>query len=62
MRSAAISWHSRKQSSISLSTTKEEYIVACSVSCEAIWLRMLLIDLLDLKMEATVILRDNQVV
>jgi hypothetical protein len=33
-----ISWKSRKQSSIALSTMEEEYIVACSASCEAIWL------------------------
>jgi hypothetical protein len=46
--------------SISLSTTEEEYIVACSTSCEAIWLQMLLTDLFDLEMEATMILCDNQ--
>jgi hypothetical protein len=54
------SWQSRKQSSISLSTTEAEYIAACSASCEAIWLQMLLTDLFDLEMEATVILCDNQ--
>jgi hypothetical protein len=37
-----------------------EYIVACSSSCEVVWLRMLLTDLFDLKMEAIVILCDNQ--
>jgi hypothetical protein len=36
--SAMISWQSRKQSSISLSTVEAEYIVACSTNCEAIWL------------------------
>jgi hypothetical protein len=36
--SAMISWQSRKQSSIALSTAEAEYIVACSASCEAIWL------------------------
>jgi hypothetical protein len=36
--STMTSWQSRKQSSISLSTTEAEYIVACSASCEAIWL------------------------
>jgi hypothetical protein len=35
---AMISWKSRKQSSISLSIAEAEYIVACSASCEAIWL------------------------
>jgi hypothetical protein len=39
--STVISWQSRKQSNIALSTSKEEYIVACSASCEAIWLRKL---------------------
>ena len=40
--------------------TEEEYIVACSSSCEAIWIQELLTDLFDLEMEATVILCDNQ--
>jgi hypothetical protein len=35
--SAMISWQSRKQSSIALSTAETEYIAACSASCEAIW-------------------------
>jgi hypothetical protein len=54
-----ISWQSRKQSSISLITVKEEYIAACSASCEAIWLRKLLTGLFDLEMRATLILCDN---
>jgi hypothetical protein len=58
--SAMISWQSRKQSSISLSTTEAEYIAACSVSCEAMWLRKLLTGLFDLEMEATTILCDSQ--
>jgi len=36
--SGMISWFSRKQSSVALSTTEAEYIAACSTSCEAIWL------------------------
>jgi hypothetical protein len=54
------SWQSRKQSSIALNTTEAEYIAACSASCEAIWLQMLLTDLFDREMEAIVILCDNQ--
>jgi hypothetical protein len=57
--SAMISWQSRKQSSIALSTTEAEYIAACSASCEAIWLRKLLTDLFDLEVRATLILCDN---
>jgi hypothetical protein len=58
--SSMISWQSRKKSSIALNTTEEEYIVACSTSYEAIWLRKLLAGLFDLEMEATTILCDNQ--
>jgi hypothetical protein len=54
-----ISWQSRKQSSIALSTAEAEYIDACSASCEAIWLRKLLTGLFDLEMRAA-ILCDNQ--
>jgi hypothetical protein len=57
--SAMISWQSRKQSGISLSTAEAEYIVACSTSCEAIWLRKLLTDLFDLEMRKILILCDN---
>jgi hypothetical protein len=55
-----ISWQSRKQSSIALSTTEVEYIAVCSASCEAIWIQKLLIGLFDLEMEVTMILCDNQ--
>jgi hypothetical protein len=55
-----ISWQSKKQSSIALSTAEAEYIVTCSASCEAIWLRKLLTCLFDLEMRTTVILCDNK--
>jgi hypothetical protein len=58
--SAMISWQSRKQSSIALSTAEEKYIAACSASYEAIWFRKLLTDLFELEMGATLILCDNQ--
>jgi hypothetical protein len=58
--SAMISWQSRKQSNIALGIAEAKYIVACSTSCEAIWLRKLLTSLFDLAMEATMILCDNQ--
>jgi hypothetical protein len=58
--SAMTSWKIRKQSCISLNTTKEKYIATCSASCEAIWLQKLLTGLFDLGMEATMILCDNQ--
>jgi hypothetical protein len=58
--STMISWQSRKQSNIALSTMEAEYIAASSASCEAIWLRKLLTDLFDLEMKATMILCNNQ--
>ena len=40
--SAMISWFSRKQSNVALSTTEAEYIASCFASCEAIWIRKLM--------------------
>jgi hypothetical protein len=58
--SAMISWQSRKQSNITLSTAEAEYISACSANYKAIWLRKLFTGLFDLEMEETTILCDNQ--
>jgi hypothetical protein len=55
-----ISWQSKKQSGIALITMEVEYIVACSTSCEAIWLHKLLAGLFELEREETMILCDNQ--
>ena len=60
LRSAMISWFSRKQSSVALNTNEAEYIAACSVSCESIWLQKLMSGLFDLVLDTTVILCDNQ--
>ena len=60
MGSDVISWFSRKQSCVELSTAEAEYVIACSASCEAVWLRKLLYDLFDLHMDATCIHYDNQ--
>ena len=43
-----ISWFSRKQSYVALSTAEAKYVTACSASCEAVWLWKLLSDLFDL--------------
>ena len=47
-------------SCVALSTAEAEYIVACSASCEAIWLRKLMSGLFNLELDTTVILCDNQ--
>ena len=51
--SAMISWFSRKQSSVALSTTEAEYIASCSASCEAIWLRKLMSGLFNIELDTT---------
>ena len=55
-----IAWHSKKQTSVALNTTKAEYIAACSASSEAVWLQKMLSGLFDLEMDATCIYCDNQ--
>ncbi|KAJ7532294.1 hypothetical protein O6H91_14G081200 [Diphasiastrum complanatum] len=54
-----ISWNSRKQKSVALSSTEAEYIAACQASKEAIWIRLLLYDLHHTQFNATTILCDN---
>ena len=61
MGSGVISWFSRKQSCVALSTAEAEYVTACSASCEAVWLRKLLSDIFDLQLDATCINCDNQI-
>ena len=38
---------------MSLSTAKEEYVVAYSASCDVVWLRKLLSDLFDIQLDDT---------
>jgi hypothetical protein len=58
--SAKISWGSRKQKSVALSTTEAEYMAACEACTEAVWLRKLISDLFDQTPESTIIYCDNQ--
>ena len=55
-----ISWFSRKQTSIALSTAEAEYIAACSAYSKAVWLRKMLAGLFDAEIDVTDILCDNQ--
>jgi hypothetical protein len=57
--SAMISWGSKKQNSVALSTAEAEYIAACEACTEAIWLRKLISDLFDQILDSTIIHCDN---
>ena len=54
-----ISWFSRKQSCVALSTAEVEYVAPYSDSYEVVWLRKILYDLFDLQLDATYIYCDN---
>jgi hypothetical protein len=57
--SGAISWSSKKQPTVALSSTKAEYIGAIIVACEVVWLLKLLSDLGQLVHAHVVIYCDN---
>ena len=42
LSSRAVSWSTRKQPVVSLSTTEAEFIVAASCACQAVWLKRVL--------------------
>eukprot|EP00253_Pinus_taeda_P002362 PITA_02362 len=41
--SAAVSWYSRKQRSVALSLAEAEYMAASQETCEAVWMRKILV-------------------
>ena len=55
-----MTWKSKKQSCIALSTTEAEYIALSSAAQEAIWMRELSTDLRNPRSQPTLILEDNQ--
>ena len=55
-----ISWASKRQSTVALSSTEAEYVSASLACQEAVWLRALLDDLNFVQEESTVIKEDNQ--
>eukprot|EP00253_Pinus_taeda_P019477 PITA_19477 len=44
---AAISWYNRKQRSLALNSAEAEYMAASQATCEAIWMRKILVGLYD---------------
>jgi hypothetical protein len=56
----AVSWSSKRQEVVSLSTTESEYVAATHGMKEAIWLRSLLSQVFGKFQDATVMFSDNQ--
>ena len=57
---AAVSWSSKKQTSVALSSTEAEYIASAHAAKELIWLRELLAGLDLATNSPTTLLMDNQ--
>ena len=55
-----VSWCSRKQSCVALSTSEAEYIALTSAAQEGIWLRQLISEILKKPMKPVTIYEDNQ--
>jgi hypothetical protein len=60
IKSTIVSWYSRKQRSVALSSVEEEYMVVSQATCEAIWMRKILVGLFGSHLYLTVIHCDNQ--
>ncbi|CAL5333116.1 unnamed protein product [Camellia sinensis] len=59
MGTGAVSWSSRKQSIVTLSTTEAEFVAAAACACQAIWLKKILKELQFKEDEPTLIYCDN---
>ncbi|KAL5564205.1 hypothetical protein UlMin_027369 [Ulmus minor] len=57
--SGAVSWSSKKQSIVTLSTAEAEFVAASSCTCQAIWLKRILEELHFKRQEPTAIFCDN---
>ena len=57
--STMVSWFSRKQPIVALSSTEEKYMAVSMGAHEAVWLRKLLFGLFGKKLDSTVIYCDN---
>jgi len=60
INSGAVSWSAKRQEIVSLSTTESEYVAATHAAKEALWLRSLIQQLFNSKLNATTLFCDNQ--
>lgn len=59
LRSNVVSWTSKKQLVVALSSTEVEYMEANAAACQIVWLRKVMKDLCHEEKEATLIYCDN---
>ncbi len=57
---AVVSWSSKKQATVALSSTEAEYVAATATACQAVWLRRLLEDIGEVQSTATEVLCDSK--
>ncbi|KAJ3531725.1 hypothetical protein NM688_g7534 [Phlebia brevispora] len=57
---AAVCWAFKKQRTVAISSTEAEYVAGSAATRQAVWLRLLLSELGQLKQEPTTLLIDNQ--
>ena len=60
MAGGPVSWQSRQQTSVALSSMEAEYMALCATTQEAIWLILLLKDLGYKQTNPIIIFEDNQ--
>ena len=54
-----VSWSSKKQSIVTLSSTEAEFVAAASVACQAVWLRRILESLNHVQNDGTTVFYDS---
>jgi hypothetical protein len=59
IRSTTVSWYNKKQRSMALSSEEAEYMAASQATCEAIWMRKILVCLFGSHLDPRMIHCDN---
>lgn len=59
LSSEAVSWSSKKQPIVTLSTPKAEFVLAASCTCQAIWIRRILKSINHVQGDATMVFCDR---